>query len=81
MNPDGLAWLGFGGANVVDGLLAELLKWTSTGALPPTGCPCGDCVNKDLPRASRNLGSPSDQYVIQLHAQPYYYLCGITAKY
>ena len=43
--------------------------WTSTGALPPTGCPCADCVNKDPPRANRNLGSPSDQYVIQLHAQ------------
>jgi len=43
--------------------------WTSTGALPPTGCPCGDCVNKDPPRVNRNLGSPSDQYVIQLHAQ------------
>jgi len=43
--------------------------WTSTGALPPTGCPCADCVNKDPPRVNRNLGSPSDQYVIQLHAQ------------
>ena len=44
--------------------------WTSTGALPPTGCPCADCVNKDPPRAdSFHLGSPSDQYVIQLHAQ------------
>ena len=44
--------------------------WTSTGALLPTGCPCADCVNKDPPRAdSFHLGSPSDQYVIQLHAQ------------
>ncbi len=44
--------------------------WTSTGALPPTGCPCADCVNKDPPRAnSFHLGSQSDQYVIQLHAQ------------
>jgi len=44
--------------------------WTSTGALPPTGCPCADCVNKDPPRANRfHLGSQSDQYVIQLHAQ------------
>ena len=44
--------------------------WTSTGALPPTGCPCADCVNKDPSRAnSFHLGSQSDQYVIQLHAQ------------